>query len=150
MAVGKIDCTKQTKICKRFEIKGYPTLKIYRDGVFMDYPGERHADAFIIFGERMSSNAVALLQNYQEAMEKLYLDKAAIAFVAYDPNLSVSGNGGTLEEMLQSTTALQVFNQIARKQQIASLFGLLSPSITEEHFLEFGFGKPYKKEVSQR
>jgi hypothetical protein len=149
MAIGKIDCTKQTKICKRFEIKGYPTLKVYRDGVFMDYPGERHADAFIIFGERMSSNAVALIQTYQDSLDKLFLNKGAVAFVAYDPKLSISDKGSSsLEDMLQSTSILQVFNQIARKQQITSLFGLLSPTMTEDQFLEFGFGKPYKEEVS--
>ena len=147
MAIGKIDCTKQTKICKRFEVKGYPTLKVYRDGVFMDYPGERHADAFITFGERLSKNAISLIQNSQEAFD-LLLSKSTIAFVAYDPKATIAETGSTLEDILQSTSALQVFNQIARKQQVFASFGLLSPTITKEQFLEFGFGKKYKEEVS--
>ena len=139
LAIGKIDCTKQQKICgkDRFNVKGYPTLKIYRDGVFMDYPGERHADAFIDFGEKMSRNAVSVVHTYQEAVDTLLSsNREGVAFVAYDPKAS----GDTLEDMLQSTAVLQIFSQIARKQQAFATFGLLSPSMTAEQVSEFGVG----------
>jgi hypothetical protein len=40
-----------------------------------------------------------------------------------------------------------VFNQIARKQQITSRFGLLSPTMANDLFLEFGFGKEHNEEA---
>ena len=48
-AIGKIDCTVETSICKsqQFNIRGYPTLKIYKDGTFFDYPSKRDADSMI-------------------------------------------------------------------------------------------------------
>ena len=45
MAIGKIDCTTEKNLCKKHGIRGYPTLKIYRDGDFFDYPGRRDADS---------------------------------------------------------------------------------------------------------
>ena len=33
--IGKlaaIDCTKETNICKKFSVNGYPTLKYFKDG----------------------------------------------------------------------------------------------------------------------
>ena len=47
MSIGKIDCTSQKKLCKRFNVKGYPTLKYYRDGDFYDYPMGRDKDSIM-------------------------------------------------------------------------------------------------------
>ena len=35
LIIGKlaaIDCTKETNICKKFSVNGYPTLKYFKDG----------------------------------------------------------------------------------------------------------------------
>lgn len=47
MAIGKIDCTTQKKLCNRFNVKGYPTLKYYHDGTFNDYPLGRDKDTIM-------------------------------------------------------------------------------------------------------
>ncbi len=47
MAIGKIDCTVEKSLCKKFSIRGYPTLKYYRDGTFEDYPLGRDADSIM-------------------------------------------------------------------------------------------------------
>ena len=47
MSIGKIDCTTQKKLCNRFNVKGYPTLKYYRDGTFNDYPLGRDKDTIM-------------------------------------------------------------------------------------------------------
>ena len=47
MSIGKIDCTTQKKLCNRFNVKGYPTLKYYRDGTFDDYPLGRDKDTIM-------------------------------------------------------------------------------------------------------
>ncbi|KAL7538139.1 hypothetical protein ACHAWF_006007 [Thalassiosira exigua] len=47
MAVGKVDCTVEKKLCKRFDVRGYPTLKYYRDGTHNDYPLGRDKDSIM-------------------------------------------------------------------------------------------------------
>ena len=47
MAIGKVDCTVEKKLCKRFGVKGYPTLKYYRDTEFHDYPSGRDKDSIM-------------------------------------------------------------------------------------------------------
>jgi len=47
--VGKIDCTEQTSLARRFEIKSYPTIKFYKNGEIRDYKLERTVDAFTAF-----------------------------------------------------------------------------------------------------
>jgi len=129
MAIGKIDCTREKKVCKRFDVRGYPTLLVTRDGDMFPYPGERHADAIIEFAETMSANPVTLVQSYEEALDTL-ADKppvSGVAFLAYHPSLTVDGDDYSMEQLLHSTHLTQVFAQIARKEQAAGSFGLLIP-----------------------
>mmetsp|Transcript_28290 Transcript_28290/g.41056 ORF Transcript_28290/g.41056 Transcript_28290/m.41056 type:complete len:482 (+) Transcript_28290:104-1549(+) len=147
MAIGKIDCTLKTtkKKCKEFDVRGYPTLKFYRDGEFHDYPGGRHIDEIITFGEKMSASAVALVSSADEVMEKVVSKNAdGVAFLAYDPAASSSkkredaGDDAVLEEMIQSTKLTQVFGQVARKMQASASFGMLSPDISATELKALG------------
>uniref|UniRef100_A0AC34Q5G3 Protein disulfide-isomerase n=2 Tax=Panagrolaimus sp. JU765 TaxID=591449 RepID=A0AC34Q5G3_9BILA len=46
--LAKVDSTVETEIAKRFEIKGYPTLKFWKDGQEpIDYDGGRDSDAIV-------------------------------------------------------------------------------------------------------
>ena len=47
MSLGTVDCTVEKKLCKRFNVKGYPTLKYYRDGDYQDYPLGRDKDSIM-------------------------------------------------------------------------------------------------------
>ena len=47
MAIGKIDCTVEKALCKRFDIRGFPTLKYYRDTEFHEYPSARDKDSIM-------------------------------------------------------------------------------------------------------
>ena len=125
MSSGKIDCTKQKKLCNRFDVKGYPTLQIFRDGDYFMYPGKRDADSIIDFGERMARHAIAAVGTYEEALD-VVADGGddGVGFVAYDPD----ARGETIEEVVQSTKYLQVFHQAARKLQAEATFGVLMPA----------------------
>lgn len=129
MAFGKIDCTQQKKLCGRFDVRGYPTLQIFRDGDYFLYPGKRDADSIIDFGERMARHAIAAVGTYEEALEAV-ADGGddGVGFVAYDPD----ARGDTLEEVVQSTKYLQVFHQAARKLQAEATFGVLMPANTSK------------------
>lgn len=39
--LGKVDATEQTELAEENKIRGYPTLKFYRDGKPSDYNGKR-------------------------------------------------------------------------------------------------------------
>jgi protein disulfide-isomerase-like protein len=47
--VGKVDCTVQTSLSRRFSIKSYPTIKFAKDGEIRDYKLERTVDALTQF-----------------------------------------------------------------------------------------------------
>jgi protein disulfide isomerase family A protein 3 len=48
VALAKVDCTVETKICGKHGVSGYPTLKIFKNGEFAeDYNGPREADGII-------------------------------------------------------------------------------------------------------
>jgi len=48
VALVKVDCTVETKICSKYGVSGYPTLKIFKNGDFSeDYNGPREADGII-------------------------------------------------------------------------------------------------------
>jgi len=154
LAIGKIDCTDSSAkpICDRHEIKGYPTLKIYRDGDYFDYPGKRDADSMIEFAERMSRPAVTVVAGLEDALKEIVTGGGGkkrkvgvgdgVGFVAYDPNApSIGvGEGGTqnLAAFLSSSKGLQVFGQVARKLQHEARFAVLPPSLTPLQLAAFG------------
>lgn len=145
MAIGKIDCTVEKSLCNKFSVQGFPTLKIHRDGDFFDYPGERHADSIIKFAEKMSSTAVAEALSYDAAIE-VGSDGNGVVFVAYDP----AAKGQTVDEKLQSSLLLQVFGQIARKQQAHASFALISAETKDEEVAKFGAGtEPFILKIEQ-
>lgn len=146
MAIGKIDCTQYKPLCSRYGVSGFPTLKVYRDGDVFDYPGERHADAIIEFAEKMSASAVALVSSYDDAMSTAKNAKNGVAFLAYDP----SSKGDEIEDMLLSSTILQVFGQIARKKQAFATFGLFGPNVSKGDIAKLGVGtKSFIAKVEQ-
>ncbi|CAL2030435.1 unnamed protein product [Caenorhabditis brenneri] len=50
VALVKVDCTTEKTVCDKFGVKGFPTLKIFRNGVpAQDYDGPRDADGIVKF-----------------------------------------------------------------------------------------------------
>lgn len=45
----QIDCTVETRLCEAYDVSGYPTLKIFRDGQHSPYEGPRKANAIVSF-----------------------------------------------------------------------------------------------------
>jgi hypothetical protein len=64
MSIGKVDCTIETALCKKYNIKGYPTLKYIRNGsgsAAQDYTSGRDADSIIEFANKLTRPAVSLI-----------------------------------------------------------------------------------------
>lgn len=151
-AIGKIDCTTETSLCKssQFNIRGYPTLKIYKDGNFYDYPGKRDADSMIEFMEKMSLPSVTLVDTYDDFIKNvLDVSSDGVAFLAFDSkgkeidiNKQNQNNHDKktihqadltpVEKIMSSTKFLQMYGQSSRVLQSISSFALLHPKHKSE------------------
>ena len=47
--MAKVDATIDKKLAELYDIKGFPTLKIFRNGRRFDYDGPREANGLFIF-----------------------------------------------------------------------------------------------------
>ncbi|KTW27793.1 protein disulfide-isomerase domain [Pneumocystis carinii B80] len=45
----QIDCTIETRLCEEYDVSGYPTLKIFRDGKHEPYEGPRKSSSIVSF-----------------------------------------------------------------------------------------------------
>jgi len=144
LAIGKLDCTdsKTKPVCDELSVKGYPTLKIFRDGDFFDYPGKRDPDSMIAFAEKMSRPPVRLLSTPKELSS--LLAEHSFAFLVYDSKAKSDTKNDTkggeelslVEKYLASTTALQVFGQVARKLQDRAHFVMMAPGQNDKNDLQ--------------
>ena len=128
MAIGKIDCTLHKTLCNEYKVKGYPTLKLSRDGEVMDYPGRRDELEIINFARKMSQPPVQICSTYDDVVKKAKESSTGVIFLAYHPNMKGKG----LTSKLSSQLLLQIFQQSARIQQAFADFCLLSPPLGED------------------
>ncbi|XP_048019699.1 protein disulfide-isomerase TMX3a [Megalobrama amblycephala] len=63
--VGKMDTTLHTSIASEFNIRGYPTIKLFKGDLSFDYKGQRTKDAIIEFTNRVSGPVVRPLSSVQ-------------------------------------------------------------------------------------
>jgi len=52
--LAKVDATENTELAKRFEIQGFPTLKFYSNGKYLDYTGGRKSEEIIQWVKKKS------------------------------------------------------------------------------------------------
>lgn len=47
--LGKVDCTKESYLCSHFEVRGYPTLRIFYHDKIYHYYGHRDKASIVNF-----------------------------------------------------------------------------------------------------
>ncbi|KAG8231692.1 hypothetical protein J437_LFUL007467 [Ladona fulva] len=47
IALGKVDATVETELAEEYNVRGYPTLKFFREGAIVDYTGGRTEDEIV-------------------------------------------------------------------------------------------------------
>merc|ERR1712080_791532 len=57
--IAKVDCTVETELCSAQRVNGYPTLKVFRNGVPADYSGTRKTDGIVSYMKKQSLPAVS-------------------------------------------------------------------------------------------
>lgn len=150
LAIGKIDCTTEKSICEEHSVRGYPTLKIYRDGDFFDYSGKRDEKAIMEFAQKMNRPAVELVHSRKDIFTRISKDEdgtdgdTKVVFVLFDAELVHQEGSDALEKYLtsQSSIATQVFSQAARKLQDKAHFALIDPSVSSK-VLQETFGNEF-------
>ncbi|GAB5356642.1 hypothetical protein AAMO2058_000307000 [Amorphochlora amoebiformis] len=103
---GEIDCTKQKSLKTRFEVKGYPTLKFYRDGEARPYRSGRKAENLIEYAKSMSRDPI---QRVTTSTVDTMMENHGVSFVYVDGSKDASISGE--------------FQKIAKKYQGLYFFG---------------------------
>lgn len=79
--LGKVDATEQPKLAEKFEVKGYPTLKFFRNTKPGEYGGGRTADTIVSWVEKKTGPAAKTVETVEAAKEFVEgLDIAIIGF----------------------------------------------------------------------
>ncbi|GAB2291180.1 Protein disulfide-isomerase 5-2 [Dionaea muscipula] len=81
IVIAKIDADKYRRLSSKYEIDGFPTLKIFVHGVPMDYYGPRKAELLVRFLKKFVAPDVAILDSDSTISE--FLEAAGTYFPIY-------------------------------------------------------------------
>lgn len=122
--LGALDATAATNLASRYEIKGFPTIKLFAAGpktTPVDYPGARDADAIVEYARRTLDAAGVPIPIHQLTSEDVYestCKSSKICAILFVPHILDTGAKGRNDY-------LQVFQEVAkgfRKMPIAFLW----------------------------
>lgn len=85
--VAKIDADNENNrvVANKYDIRGFPTIKFFRDGKDVDYNGDRTADAIVAYVKRQSLPAVSQLADIDAVTKFSEEDRVVIVgFFASD------------------------------------------------------------------
>jgi len=79
--LGKVDATEESKLAEGHEVRGYPTLKFFRNGKAMDYNGGRTADTIVSWVEKKTGPPAITLDSVEAA--KKFVEDNEVAIVGF-------------------------------------------------------------------
>lgn len=79
--VAKVDATEETDLAERFEVRGYPTLKFYRNGKPIEYTGGRTGEEIVTWLNKKTGPPAANLETVDAA--KTAIDKQDVTVVGF-------------------------------------------------------------------
>merc|ERR1712062_366413 len=75
--LGKVDATEESKLAEKFEVRGYPTLKFFKNGKPLEYGGGRTAETIISWVEKKTGPPAAALADADAV--KAFVDGKTVA-----------------------------------------------------------------------
>ncbi|KAF7723087.1 protein disulfide-isomerase precursor [Apophysomyces ossiformis] len=118
--LAKVDCTENQDLCQDYEVRGYPTLKLFRKGETSEYKGPRKAEGIVSYMQKQAAPAVSVLtpENFEE-----FKTSDRVVVVGY-----ASSTDDSSKETLQ---------KLADSLRDDYLFGLTTDdSLAKEHGIE--------------
>jgi len=76
--LGKVDATVESSLAEEYNVRGYPTLKFFRNGSPVDYTGGRTADEIVTWVTKKTGPAALELENVEAAETFVKDNKVAI------------------------------------------------------------------------
>merc|ERR1712002_1180850 len=86
--LGKVDATEESKLAEKFDVRGYPTLKFFKNGKDIEYNGGRTADTIVTWLEKKTGPAAKTLEKVEDA--KAFIEANDIAIVGFFKDLESS------------------------------------------------------------
>merc|ERR1712209_319285 len=77
--LGKVDATEEPSLAEKFEVRGYPTLKFFKNGKPMEYGGGRTAETIVSWVEKKTGPPAKALANAEES--KAFVDGKTVAVI---------------------------------------------------------------------
>lgn len=79
--LAKLDATEEGKVAEKFEVRGYPTLKFFKNGKDMEYNGGRTAETIISWLEKKTGPPAKALETVEAA--KAFIEDNKIAVIGF-------------------------------------------------------------------
>jgi len=79
--LAKVDATIHSSLGEKFEIRGYPTLKFFRNGKAVEYSGGRTADTIVSWLEKKTGPPAKTLDSVETA--KAFADEKDVVVVGF-------------------------------------------------------------------
>lgn len=76
--LAKVDATEEGELAEENGVKGYPTLKFYRNGKQIDYSGGRTADEIVNWLLKKTGPAAATLNNADDLKNLISGNEVAV------------------------------------------------------------------------
>ncbi|KAK6202358.1 thioredoxin-like protein [Scheffersomyces amazonensis] len=118
----QVDCVEEELLCSQQGIRGYPTLKIYREGqmeTIQDYEGPREAEGMVDYMIQQSLPSVRSFETFDLLMETL--DQQTKPFVILINPENDSQLNVTYEQVAKYKRKDHLFVTISDKDQIKKL-----------------------------
>jgi len=110
MILAKVDATVESDLASRFGVRGYPTLKIFRNGVPSDYNGGRTKDTIISYLEKQMMPACTTLASADEVTAFRKNGNVAIGFFGSNSGDAYTTFESTVTALRDDYTFGEVFD----------------------------------------
>lgn len=79
--LAKVDATKETALAEKYELRGYPTLKFFKNGKVIDYTGARTSEDIVKWLKKKTGPPALDLTSADDAQK--FKDSQEVVVVAY-------------------------------------------------------------------